>query len=523
METKMVSKPKKAMTHFEGPILSQLTSTDDLQTSLSVGSTKRLRDYQKNLSVSRGTEEPLFDKGLKKLLEEYVWSQQDLKEALNYLNSLRDSDGYLFSRDLKIYSKAQEAMERFGEANHTSFRWNRNYQKSLKQLIDLVSMNRLRPERYTSDDDILHALPKTDTHSGYTWIISGRKEKGDNIEGIWTKFKGRQERMGSGEMIEGQPILIAFRTQASGEYNDDGSETNTCKHKTRVVSMYDLLDVVDELQFANPFQKWINDQPFYAGGKDEHKIERIISGYSVDFPKFMSVDYSSFDQTISDWLIEDAFKVVRASFVLTAEQEKVFDNVVHRFIHKNFILSEGVMHSDKGVPSGSMFTQIIDSIVNVLVVNTYFNSIDHQCEMIAMGDDNAIFCEADVDIQHLATYIGKNFGLIIKTDDKSNEGLTREKDVKFLSRYWTKGGPWRHPHQLISRMLFPERWRDYTGEIKPEHVLFAYILTYKAGMCELIDVNRFMREHPISRSFVLNNVDSRYLPGSLAYIREYTA
>lgn len=523
MGTKKVRKPTKTVTHYEGSFLTQLTSADDLQNSLSAGSTKRLIQYKNNLIASQGTEKPLFDNELKDLLLEYAWNPQNVKEALNYLNSLRDSDGFLFSRDLKIYSKTQEAMERFGEANHTSFRWNKHYQKSLKDLTDVFSHCKLKPERYASDDDILQALPKTDTHSGYTWLITGLKEKGKNIEGLWTKSKGRWERMGSGELIEGQPILIAFRTQASGEYEDDGSETGTCKHKTRVVSMYDLLDVVDELHFANPIQRWMNDQWFYAGGKDESKIARIISAYSVDYPKFMSVDYSSFDQTISDWLIEDAFSVIRAAFVMDDVQEKVFDNVVYRFIHKDFVLNEGVLHSNKGVPSGSMFTQIIDSIVNVIVVNTYFNAINQTCEMIAMGDDNAIFCDTNVDIEHLASYIQKNFGLIIKTDDKSNEGLTRQQDVKFLSRYWTKGGAWRHPNQLISRMLFPERWRNYSGEIKPEHVLFAYILTYKVGMSELIDINRFMLDHPISRSFVLNNVDSRYLPGSLAYIREYSA
>lgn len=523
MVTKKRCVPKKTSTHYSREFVQRLTSTDDLQSSLSVGSTKRLRVYQKELAVSKGVERPLFDKDLKNLLLKYAWSPSVIKEALNYLNSLRDDDGYLFSRDLKIYSKTEESMKRFGEANHTSFRWNTNYQQSLERLIKKVSSCKLRPQRYYSDDDILRALPKTDTHSGYTWLVTGEKEKGKNVEGIYQKFKGRQDLMRSGEVVKGSPILIAFRTQASGEFNDDGSQTGSCKHKTRVVSMYDLLDVLDELQFANPFQKWINDQWFYAGGKDENFIARILSAYSVDYPKFMSIDYSSYDQTISDWLIEDAFRVIRSAFVLSSEEELVFNQVVQRFIHKDFILEEGIMHSDKGVPSGSMFTQIIDSIVNVLVVNTYFIAINQTCEMIAMGDDNAIFCDDNVDIKSLSSYIQKNFGLIIKIDDKSNEGNTRQSDVKFLSRYWTKGGAWRHPNQLISRMLFPERWRDYSGEVKPEHVLYAYILTYKAGMNDLVDIRRFLKDYPISRSFVMNNVDSRYIPGSLAYIREYTA
>lgn len=523
METKLVSKPRKSKTQYSQDFVNaKVKSADSLLNSLSAGSKKRLSSYMHNLSVSRGTEKPLFDNKIKDLIFEYALKPDLVKGELNYLNETRDKDGYLFSRDLKIYSSTQEAMERFAAADHPSFRWNRNYQKALEELRTLVSFCRLRVQKYGSDDDILQALPKTNTHSGYEWILSGRKEKGENIEGLYAKFKGRQNLMMKGEQVKAQPILLGFRTQASGEYEDNGVRTGTCKHKTRVVSMYDLLDIVDELQFSNPFQKWINDQWFYAGGKDDMEIARIINAYSTMYLKFMSIDYSSYDQTISSWLIEDAFSIIRAAFVLTPAEECVFNNVVQRFIHKDFILSEGVLHSDKGVPSGSMFTQIIDSLVNVLVVKTYFNSIGKSCRMIAMGDDNAIFCDLGVDIEHLASYLRKNFGLIVKTDDKSNEGDVRMQDVKFLSRYWTKGGTWRHPWQLLSRLLFPERRREYGDEVQPEHVLTGYILTYKVGMTQLIDVPRFVKEHPVSRSFVVDHVDSRYLPGYLAYVREYT-
>lgn len=522
MGAKLCKKPQETVTHYDGDILLKMRSADSLKESLPAGSKNRLEKYQKDLSVSRGTIEPLFDVDLKNLLFQYAYSKEDIKEALSYLNCLRDPDGYLFSRDLKIYSATQSAMERFAAPDHPSFRWNENYQKSLKDMISLVESCHLKPEQYESDDDILQAIPKVDTHSGYTFVETGVKRKGNNIDGLCRKHKVRKRQIRKGEKIVLRPILIGFRTQASGEYNDDGSQTGVCKHKTRVVSMFDLLDIVDELQFSNPFQKWMNMQEFYAGGKDNETVGMIISNNSVHFPKFLSIDYSSYDQTISSWLIEDAFSVVRAAFDLNVGQEKDFDAMVYRFIHKDFVLNEGILHSEKGVPSGSMFTQIIDTIVNLLVVNTYFNSIHKVNRMIAMGDDNAIFCDRDVNIEMLASYLQKNFGLIVKTDDKSNEGFTAKDRVKFLSSYWTPGGRWRHPNQLISRMLFPERWRDYRGEIKPEHVLFAYILAYKAGMAQLINVDKFLREHPISTAWIEQNVDSRYVPGSLAYIREYT-
>lgn len=515
------SSAREESTHYEGDILRKMTNGSYLENSLDPGSKKRLARYRRNLSVSQGVNRPLFDDKLFDVIKEYAYDVKHLEQVREYLNNLTDPEGYKFSRNLKIYSKTEEAMVRFSANDHTSFRWNRNYQKSLKSLIDEVSSARLRPERYDNDDDILRALPKTNTHSGYYYIQSGKKEKGDNMVGICDQLKARKAIIRQDLPYPKNPILIAFRTQASGEFEDDGAETGTCKHKTRVVSMYDLRDVVLELQFSNPFQKFINQKEFYAGGKSEMQISAIIHNWGVHFRKFLSIDYSSYDQTISSWLIEDAFKVIEASFILTDGQRKELAQVCDNFIHKDFILNEGVLHSDKGVPSGSMFTQIIDSIVNVLVVRTYFFSINERCQMIAMGDDNAIFCSAAVSLEDLSSYLIKNFGLIVKTDDKSNEGLTSKQDVKFLSRYWTQGGPWRHPNQLVSRMLFPERFRNYNDEVTPYLVLYAYILTYPRGMRELVDVGRFMIEHSVSAREV-EKVDSRYLPGSLAYIREYT-
>jgi hypothetical protein len=274
---------------------------------------------------------------------------------------------------------------------------------------------------------------------------------------------------------------------------------------------------------AKPFQIEFSKLNCYAGGKDELKISSIITNWRVKYAKFLSIDYSSFDQTISSWLIEDAFSVVRAAFDhLSDEEEELFKVIVGDFIHKDFVLNEGVLHSNKGVPSGSMFTQIIDTIVNLLVVKTYFLSIQAEAEMIAMGDDNAIFTRANVSIDELSSYISKNFGLIVSTGDKSNEGNTKEEDVKFLSRFWRYDGQWRHPFQLLSRLAYPERKRDYNTIVGPQHVILAFILTYGLGMNQLMNVARFRSDYPISEKHILDTVDSRYLPGSMAYIREYT-
>lgn len=513
---------RRELTHYSSSFSAKMRNTAYLENSLAVGSKNRLSQYRKNLAVTRGFQDPEIDYQLLDLLRQYVINSNEFEAQIRYLMSLKDLDGNPFSRNLKIYNTTEEAMVRFSEKDYTSFRWNENYRKSLKELKSEFSRLNLKPLVFKCDDHIKDALPKKDTHSGYTWILSGLKKKGENMEGIHRKFKHEmREAIKIGSF--NKPILIGFRTQASGEYKDDGSQTNTCKHKLRVVSMIDLIQIIGELKFSKPIQDYLSTVPYYAGGKSEKAISSIITGNRMKYDRFLSIDYSSFDQTISSWLIEDAFSIIRTAFKDISEEESaLFDVIVHDFIHKDFILNEGVLHSDKGVPSGSMFTQIIDSIVNVLVIKTYFHHLKSSCDMITMGDDNAIFTNATIHLEDLSSYLSKNFGLIVKTDDKSSEGLTKHNNVKFLSRYWTWHGEWRHPNQLISRMIFPERHRNYDNVIGPEHVLFAFLLTYRLGVEKLIDSGRFTHDYPISKRFILDKVDSRYLPGALAFIREYT-
>jgi hypothetical protein len=498
-----------------------MRSTEDLENSLSVGSKNRLKQYQTNLAVTRGKYQPERDEEVLKLLRQFAVNVDDFDQQVDYLYSLKDDDGIPFSRNLKVYSTTEEAMARFASEDYTSFRWNRNYRRSLKELKEEFSKLQLRPLVFNNDDDIKDALPKKDTHSGYTWIETGIKEKGAHMEGIYSKYQS-EARKAIQEGSHKKPILIGFRTQASGEFEDDGTQTNHCKHKLRVVSMVDLYQIISELRFSKPIQDYLGRVSYYAGGKSEKTISGIITNYRMKFNRFLSIDYSSFDQTISSWLIEDAFSIVKSAFKMNSEEEKLFDVIVNDFIHKDFILSEGILHSDKGVPSGSMFTQIIDSIVNVLVIKTYFHHLGEDVGMITMGDDNAIFSNSDVSLEDLASYLQKNFGLIVKVDDKSSQGFCKTDDVKFLSRYWTWHGEWRHPYQLLSRLIFPERHRNYDDLIGPQHVIFAFMLTYGLGMEKLIKTGYFTYKYPISKTYVMNHVDSRYLPGAMAYIREYT-
>lgn len=509
------------VTHVSPTLKIQLRSVEPLRNSLSAGSKNRLDQYRRNLAVTRGRNDPEFDEDVLNVLQEYCFDKSNLREVTKYLSTLKDKDGVLFSRNFKLYSATEESFRRFAEKDYTSFRWNRSYQKSLEEVRSEIIRWRLKVCRFNSDDDVRSILPKLDTHSGYYWILTGKKEKGDNLEGILRELKRTEALIRERGRMD-YPILVAFRTQGSGEIDDDGSFTNTCKHKTRVVSMIDLRQILIELRFAKSIQEKMAQVQWYAGGKSEVATSRILNGFRGRNRFYESIDYSNFDQTIPSWLIRDAFDILSEAFAMNDEEKQLWDAVVESFVKKTFVLNEGCLYSVKGIPSGSMFTQIIGSLCNRIMITCYLLSIGEVSrDMITMGDDNCFFTQNKVDMKMLSSYLMKNFGVTVKVDDKSTEGTTNE-DPKFLSRVWTHKGTWRHPNQLLSRMLYPERERKYNEEITPYHVVFAFILTYPMGMRQLMNVGKFLKDHPISEREIWDKVDNRYLPGALAYIRNYT-
>lgn len=493
-------------------------SDSQLQARLGSGSKTRLKHFRSSLRADRDSRN--FDSGADAAIAKYLLDPDDYRQVKEYLRNLKSSkDGKYFSQGVKSYADMFSALQRFGEDNHPSFQWNRNYQSAKLELIEIFSKAKLSEVVYTDDESIIDTLPKKDTHSGFTFIITGEKEKGMNLSNIFNRYM-YEEKVARQQHSFNKPILPGCRTQGSGAFEDDGSFTYDCKHKTRVISMIDMFVILAELKWAKPLQGFLADASFYAGGKDPREISGIITDMRQRYGSYISLDYSHFDQSISNWLIYDAFDIVRSAFINV--DDELFDVVVDDFIHKNFIHADGVLYSRKGVPSGSMFTQIIDSVVNVLMVTTYLKSLGTSGQMIVMGDDNLLYSKDVISVEHIASYITKNFGVVVNPD-KTTADMSRF-DPEFLSRQWRYNGQWREPHTVISKLLYPERFRNYrAGVASPQLVIYAFILTYPLTMGKLIDVDAFLRSNPnLRRDIVFEVVDSRYLPGAMAYIRDYT-
>lgn len=494
-----------------------------LMTRLTSGSKRRLYDFR--VKLARDEDRRNYDKDLARLFEEYLRPnyRDEYFRTKEYLRKLRSSeDGKLFSQGVKSYAKLELGIAEFQKPDHSDFRWNRNYQSAKKELIDEFSTYHLKMVHYSDDESIIRTLPKTSTHCGYTYLFSGKRRKGDNMEDIYARYQLEEEQARINKSFN-KPILPGVRTQnsnAGGAFNEDGTFTGDCKHKTRLVAMIDMMQIIAELRFAKPLQSRLASEKFYAGGKDMEGISSIIANMRIEYPWFISLDYQAYDQSISSWLLYDVFEVI--SHAYDDLDEELYWILANDFIHKNFIMADGVYHVDKGVASGSMYTQIWDTVVNRLIILTMLKAMKTSGRMIIMGDDNLLYLRDYIPIDQVASYISKNFGITVNAT-KSGWGPST-KDPEFLSCVWRSDGRYREYHVVIAKLLYPERFRDYErSQTTPSMVLFSYIMTYPISMWRIMDTDKFRSDHPnLTKRLVEDLVDSRYIPGALTFIREYT-
>jgi hypothetical protein len=316
-------------------------------------------------------------------------------------------------------------------------------------------------------------------------------------------------------------VLIGSRTQASSPYEEDGTRNYEYKPKTRMVSMVDVFVIFAEMIFAKRMQTQMGTVPWYAGGKDDPAILNLINRWRTFFAYWLSIDYSAYDASLSSWLIRESFDIIRAAYSDDSWDEDLFKVIREDFINKKFYISdEDKVHSRKGVPSGSMFTQIIDTIANMLMVKTYLYSIgvtDHK--MIIMGDDNLILTNVEINKEHLASYLMKNFGIECHPD-KCDQGAFATSDPVFLSRTWRKDGVWRHPFILLAKMCFPERYRDYKRkDLHPSMIIDSFLESYPLPMAHLID----MTQHRKHRAAVIDSIGNERYKSGLDYYRKVYA
>jgi len=174
-----------------------------------------------------------------------------------------------------------------------------------------------------------------------------------------------------------------------------------------------------------------------------------------------SIDFSGFDASVPVGLIVRAFNILRTHFdFIDEEDDRAWEQVQNYFIHTPMMLpDQQVFQTSGGVPSGSYFTQLVDSIINYMCVQymmlKVFGYFAKEDKALVLGDDAAIGVDEYRPLAQLASAFG-DLGLKLNV---GKTGVTRYRkgDVHFLGHYWPTCLPDRPVEEIVKRLAFQRR------------------------------------------------------------------
>lgn len=269
-------------------------------------------------------------------------------------------------------------------------------------------------------------------------------------------------------------------------------------NKTRLVWGYPYAMTAIEGLIAKPlievFKRGTTPMAFaMASGALGTKLR--VAAYHKEWA--YSLDMSSFDSSISGELIHIAFKILRTWYDMNEIEPEsgktvrdIFNLVENYFIHTPIVMPDSKLYLGKkhGVPSGSFFTQIVDSIVNVIIggaISHRYSMHVSRREIFVLGDDLLMWSNRKIDLDTIAKYANETFGVKMHGAEKS-ERFHFDEAVHYLGRDWPNGLPTLGEADVIKRMAYPESFRRYPKdkgdrERQVHLLILSYAATYYSG------------------------------------------
>nr|QIS88051.1 MAG: RNA-dependent RNA polymerase [Ostrekin virus] len=229
--------------------------------------------------------------------------------------------------------------------------------------------------------------------------------------------------------------------------------------KVRPIWGYPLDMTIMEARFARPlidhFSKVTTP---YVIGRTPWAISTRVTTMRDSRGTTYSLDYSKFDSSISSDLIRLAFEVLATWFDPKVRKDLGWDIILRYFICTPFIFIDGKLYTGKrkGVPSGSYFTSIVDSIVNFFALNYLAHkcgrSLDYSKVMI-MGDDSIFVLPGrGVKLEFMERVLS-SLGIKLNVE---KSGIN---NYHFLGAVRKTGLPSLDTEEMLEKLVCPERSR----------------------------------------------------------------
>jgi len=196
--------------------------------------------------------------------------------------------------------------------------------------------------------------------------------------------KVQEQSIGLADLEETFPAVLGWRGQASG--------TNVPKQ--RVVWMFPFSTNILEYSIFQPLHNQLIEQGSFEAWKSMDAVDSAISGIIDTGRVVLSSDFSGYDQTITTqqaWF----FDYVRSMYQKDDHTRYLIKLLEHNLRYIPLVVSRDHMYTGKhGMPSGSVFTNMGDSVINYLAQM----SSPVANEFIQIQGDDAVTTVDDIDL-----------------------------------------------------------------------------------------------------------------------------
>lgn len=379
------------------------------------------------------------------------------------------------------------------------------FSKAIKVAFKVFGSNGTKLTPLTTEQELYNSIQK-DTSAG----LPSLKSKEESFPTSYMRFldikKGKKAF---------NPCLAQFRTQRK---KVNGIPVG----KTRNIFAYPLDATIFESQYFYPLQRVIlKKRTPYAGGLWRCELGSRLSS-TLNRKYIYEFDYSRYDATIPLGLIRVAFNIIKTWY--SDEHCKDINKIMQYFVHTPIVMPDGNLYvgKEKGIPSGSNFTQIVGSIINFILtmaVSFKFNlRVNWYCAHF-VGDDGIFTSDKKVNLESIALWLNK-FGLVM--NPAKSRLIDSSENPHFVGFSFIDGVPTKNVNEVVSSLCYPERPRKYDSNPE-EH---ANMLMRQIGLLSLqaVDILRKrMSLYNDARFIEFFKHDSRIEGGSdfLTYRNKY--
>jgi hypothetical protein len=312
------------------------------------------------------------------------------------------------------------------------------------------------------------------TSPGLDWIHKGYKTKRDCIQSYeaFSYVSRTWDMIGKGYKITLPDSCAYNRLQIS---------ERTKAPKVRPVWGYPFEVIIEEGRFFYPLLSSIKskrEDHCYAIGLEMANggMSYINDAHQRLFLKkhdfWMNLDFSNYDASVPSWLIRDVFNIIsewydfsriqssdgRIWSVNPVQQRRRYAKFVNYFINTTIRLPNGERYRKvSGVPSGSMFTNLIDTLCNAVICRfiAYHTTGSFPLFDLYMGDDGLLLIRGHANLKDWKRLAKRFFGMEFSAD---KAWVTKNPDnIHFLGFFNRCGLPKRNNDFLVRSFCYPER------------------------------------------------------------------